>query len=127
MPISADADLPGPVEQHIPVLVTPRGDTAAAAEPGGARDRCLIQPERLSRRQTEAGGAASAASSASVDNGSGLKVELLNVQSLLPKLPDIWADLQSTETGCGMFHRNKPQSLYTRVPIKNESDFLNGP
>ena len=76
---------------------------SAAAEPGAARDRCLIQPERLSRRQTEAGGAASAASSASVDNGSGLKVELLNVQSLLPKLPDIRADLSQRKPDVACF------------------------
>ena len=71
------------------------GDAARGHRGGGGAERrpCPL-PAGAAQPASDGGGdAASAASSTSVDNGSGLKVDPLNVQSLLPKLPDIRADL----------------------------------
>ena len=86
------------------MLVTPRQNTGAAAELNRDRTPYLVQPERLSQRRTEAIAAtpdvsASANSSSTSLKGQGqsrfqLRLELQNIQTLLPKLPDLRTELQ---------------------------------
>ena len=62
--------------------------------------RCLVIPQRLSLRQTEsARGAPPPVTSPSITvaSSSNITIELLNVQSLIPKLPDIEAELHQRE------------------------------
>ena len=76
-------------------------EPAVRRSPTPARLRCLTEPPRLSQRQTERVGRAPTEVSTAGREQRGrtaghrrpLKVDLLNVQSLLPKLPDIRADL----------------------------------
>ena len=98
VPFDNDSDS---IETRIPVLVTSRMDSrAAAAAPGrdGVRPRCLARPERLSQRRTNTSDRVTEQDMpTSTNNNSGLKIEQLNVQSLLPKLPDIRADLNDRQ------------------------------
>ena len=60
-------------------------------------DRCLLRPARISEGQTlQAQMRESAVARAPTAGGTGafIKVELLNIQSLLPKLPDVRADVR---------------------------------
>ena len=106
VPLSSDLGPPAAAGQQIPVLVTPRQDREAAAELDRSRTLCLVQPERLSQRQTETIGASrdvSAAAKSSITSMKGkgqprfqLKLELQNIQSLLPKLPDLRTEIQQS-------------------------------
>ena len=77
----------------------------STSHPSPTRQRCLIEPPRLTQRQTErmdreTPEVSTAAAHRDGAVGGGrlpLKVELLNVQSLLPKLPDIRADLHQRQ------------------------------
>ena len=60
--------------------------------------RCLARPPRLTLWQTQSAPRGTAAPAAAVATGSNVTIELLNVQSLLPKLPDIIAELQQRGT-----------------------------
>ena len=98
--------------QHIPVRLTdpsrvnPTGSGEAGLSGGsaGERRRCLTEPRRLTQRQTERACRAPTEVTAAARRGGPtdghtqpLKLELLNVQSLLPKLPDIRADLHQRQ------------------------------
>ena len=82
----------------IPVHVTSRPFTVRTGRTDG--QRYLLHPPRLTLRQTEAAMVAAPTGSTHPTvsaASSNITIELLNVQSLLPKLPDIEAELQQRD------------------------------
>ena len=105
----------------IPVRISPRSSAGHTPSDSGDRlggvPRCLVRPPRLSIRQTirQTSSAAQTGSTAapvttSPTSTSSITIELLNVQSLLPKLPDITAELQ---------HRDPDVLCYTETNLKS--------
>ena len=98
---------PETIGQPIPVHLSARaaeqprhvGESGLRWEPSASDceyDRCLLRPARISEWQTlQAQMRESAVARAPTAGGTGafIKVELLNIQSLLPKLPDVRADV----------------------------------
>ena len=94
--------------RSIPVRISPRSSAGHTPSDSGDRlggePRCLVRPPRLSIRQTirQTTSAAQSGSTAvpvttSPASTSSITIELLNVQSLLTKLPDITAELQQRD------------------------------
>ena len=106
-------------KSHRPIPVHLSSRSATTRAPSGRRDqvdsglRCLVHPRRLSLQQTESmARATTARATTTVTHSSNITIELLNVQSLLPKLPDIVSELQQ---------RNADVICFTETNLKSST------
>ena len=72
------------------------GEMHPSESPASEPDRCLLRPARISERQTRHAYSPDSTETVPADGhtSASIKVELLNIQSLLPKLPDVRADVE---------------------------------